>query len=189
MSLSPYRGVLLLVLLLPTTARAQPAGMEVAPTVRQPEREVRLFPLMAAGVLGPHGVRSISLAHKVHLGAPGISTGDGWLYVVAGRMALELTLTVAPGAPAWVPGPITLLEAGSPEPLPVRGMELSSGAAIQPGTSSRLLVEWNTPQPADGLEYFLKVEERDGPRWLEVRRLEEGSTPTQPPSGKREQKP
>ena len=189
MSLSPYRGVLLLVLVLPATAWAQPAGLEVAPTARQLEREVSLFPLMAAGALGPHGVRSTSLAHKVRVGAPGISAGEGWLYVAAGRMALELTLTVAPGAPAWVLGPVTLREAGYPEPLPVRGMELSSGAAIQPGTPSRLLAEWNTPQPADGLEYVLKVEERNGPRWLEVHRLKEGSTPTQPPSGKREQKP
>jgi hypothetical protein len=221
--------LVLLALVLPATAWAQPEGMEVAPTVDRAkaepelelyqgkppaealaqrvegltaqvaalnariaalaEREVSLFPLMAAGVLGPHGVRSISLSRKVDLGAPGISTGEARLYVAAGRMALELTLTVAPGAPAWVPGPVTLLKAGSPEPLPVRGIELLSGAALQPGTSSRLLVEWNTPQPADGLRYLLKVNEHNGPRWIRLEQLEEGSTSTQPLTEKKEQKP
>jgi uncharacterized protein (TIGR02268 family) len=153
------------------------------------ERQVSLFPLIAAGVLGPQGVRSMTISAIFKLGAPGLSTGDGWLHVAAGRIGLELTLTVAPGAPAWVPGAVTLHENGSSEPLPVRGMELLSGAALQPGTSTRLLVEWDTPQPADGMEYVLKVEERNGPRWLQIKRLRAGSTPTQPPSGKKEQTP
>jgi len=152
-------------------------------------REVSLFPLMAAGVLGPQGVRSVNLSRRLKVGAPGLSVEDARLHVAAGRMALEVTLTLAPGAPAWVPGAVTLTEHGSTEPLPVRGLELLSGAALQPGTSSRLMVEWDTPQPADGLLYELSVSERNGPRSLKVNRLRADSTPTPPPSIKQEQKP
>ena len=153
------------------------------------EREVSLFPLLAAGLLGPQGVRSTSLSSFLKVGAPGLSTADAWLHVAAGRMALEVTLTLAPGAPAWVPGAVTLTEHGSTEPLPVRGLELLSGAALQPGTSSRLMVEWDTPQPADGLLYDLRVSERNGLRSLRVKRLKATSTPTPPPSATQEQKP
>jgi uncharacterized protein (TIGR02268 family) len=153
------------------------------------EHEVSLFPLMTAGVLGPQGVRSTKISGKFELGAPGLSTADAWLHVAAGRMGLDVTLTLPPGAPAWVPGSVTLHEESSTEPLPVRAMELLSGAALQPGTSSRLLVEWDTPQPADGLVYELKVDELNGLRSLSVTRLKAGSTPTQRPSGKKEEKP
>lgn len=153
------------------------------------EREVSLFPLIAAGVLGPQGVRSVDLSKRLKVGAPGLSAADARLHVAAGRMALEVTLTLAPGSPAWVPGAVTLMEHGSNEPLPVRGPELLSGAALQPGTSSRLMVEWDTPQPADGLLYELSVSERNGPRSLTVDRLRADSTPTPLPSVKQEQKP
>ena len=153
------------------------------------EREVSLFPLLAAGLLGPQGVRSEQLAQRLELGAPGLSTGDAWLHVAAGRMAVEVTLTLAPGAPVWVPGAVTLTEKGSTEPLPVRGVELLSGAALQPGTSSRLLVEWDTPQPADGLLYELDVSELNGPRSLNVKPLKAGSTPNLPSPVTQERKP
>jgi hypothetical protein len=97
--------------------------------------------------------------------------------VAAGRMALEVTLTLAPGAPPWVPGDVQLTEASHPEPLPVRGMRLLGGTALQPGNTTRLLVEWDTPQEAEHLVYTVRVSEQNGARRVEVglRRLSDSS--------------
>jgi hypothetical protein len=151
-------------------------------------QEASLVPLVAAGLLGPAGVTRMKLTERVLIEAPGLARGEAWLHVATGRMALEVTLTLAPGAPAWVPGAVTLTEQGSTEPLPVRSVKLLGGAALQPGNSTRLLVEWDTPLETEGLAYALQVEEQSGSRGVTVKKFNPHSEPTRTPS-KQEKKP
>ncbi len=140
-------------------------------------QEAGLLPLMAAGLLAPAGVRSRNVNEPVTVKAPGLTSEDAWHHVATGRMALEVTLTLAPGAPPWAPGAVQLKELSNPEPLPVRSVKLLGGTVLQPGTTTRLLVEWDTPLEVEGLEYTLQVDEQNGKRGVKIKRLR----PPEPP--------
>jgi uncharacterized protein (TIGR02268 family) len=132
-------------------------------------RQASLSALMAAGVLGSTGVKSHALDRNVSIQGKGLTSTGGWYHVANGRMALEVTLALAPGALSWVPDTVRLTEKSHVEPLPVHSMQLLGGAALQPGTASRLLVEWDTPLEAEDLNYTLEVIERHGERAVTVR--------------------
>ena len=152
-------------------------------------QEAGLTPLMASGLLRPAGVTSRDVGQRVVVwNAPGLSSEDAWFHVANGRMALEVTLTLAPGMPPWVPGPVHLTEKSTPDPLPVRSMKLLGGAALLPGNTTRLLIEWDTPSEGQGLEYALQVTEQNGERGLGIDRLQQKVAPHRPVSEK-EQKP
>jgi uncharacterized protein (TIGR02268 family) len=146
-----------------------------------------LSPLVAAGLLGAAGVQPQWFAPRIEIIGPGLSKGDAWLHVATGRMALEVTLTLAPGAPAWVPGAVKLTGASTPEPLPVHSVKLLGGAALQPGNTTRLLVEWDTPLETEGLEYTLHVAEQSGLRGVTVGNFNPRSETTRTPSKKEKQ--
>jgi uncharacterized protein (TIGR02268 family) len=132
-------------------------------------QEASLMPLMSEGLLGPAGVKSRWVKDRVRVKkAPGLSCEGAWLQVAPGRAALEMTLTLTPGAPPWVPGAVLLAEASHPKPLQVRSMRLVGGAARMPGSTTRLLVEWDTPLEAKRLKYRLRVKEQNGDRELSV---------------------
>jgi uncharacterized protein (TIGR02268 family) len=173
-----YRGEL------PAAAlRRQVAALNAQVTVLS-SQEVSLSSLVAAGLLGPAGVRCVDVKKKVKISAPRLAKGDAWLYVGTGRVVLEVTLTLAPGAPAWVPGAVTLTEAGHSEPLPVRGVRLLGGAALQPGNSTRLLVEWDTPLETSGLKYTLLIKEANGEREVKATQLQTHPDSTHSPPEK-----
>jgi uncharacterized protein (TIGR02268 family) len=134
----------------------------------QRAQEPGLTSLMAAGLLGSTGVRSREVGGLVEIQGPGLTASGGWHHMATGRMALEVTLTVPPGATLWVPGTVRLTEKSDPEPLPVRSMKLLEGAALPPGSTGRLLVEWDTPLQAEGLQYTVEVSERHGKRAVKV---------------------
>jgi uncharacterized protein (TIGR02268 family) len=124
-----------------------------------------LSALLTTGLLGPAGVKSSKLQQfSVFPKDSGLSQGDTWVHSATGRMALEMTLTLAPGAPPWVPGEVLLTETATLEPLPVRGVKLVGGPALQPGNTTRLLVEWDTPLEAELTEYTVHVNEHGGAR-------------------------
>jgi len=144
-------------------------------------REASLSALLSAGVLGPAGVSSMNVRQKVIIPpGTGLSREDAWIHRATGRMALEIILTLAPGAPAWVPDEVRLTERSSPEPLPVRSVKLVGGPALQPGNTTRLLVEWDTPLEAEHKRYDVHVTEQSGARAVTVflPRLDSSSTPT-----------
>lgn len=160
-----YRGAI------PATALRQQVAALNARVEALLSQEASLMPLMAAGLLVPGGVRSLNVKSKVQVKAPGLAHEDAWLHVVTGRMALEVTLTLPPGAPPWAPGAVQLTEKSHPGPLPVRGLKLLGGTVLQPGTTTRLLVEWDTPVETQGLDYTLKVDEQNGKRGVWIRSL------------------
>jgi uncharacterized protein (TIGR02268 family) len=132
-------------------------------------QEASLTPLLAAGLLGPEGVKSTKLKQGVRIHKePGLSAGDTWLHIATGRRALEVTLTLAPGAPPWAPGEGQLTERSTQDPLPVRSVKLLGGVALQPGNTTRLLVEWDTPLGVERLDHILRVNEQNGERALSV---------------------
>jgi hypothetical protein len=47
-------------------------------------------------------------------------------------------------------------------------MKLLGGTALMPGNTTRLLVEWDTPLEAEGLEYTLRANEQNGARAVSV---------------------
>jgi uncharacterized protein (TIGR02268 family) len=145
-------------------------------------REASLSAVVAAGLVGPAGIRTLDMSDRVQLLAPGLTSGAAWLHIAAGRMALEVTLTLAPGAAAWAPDTVTLTEMIHGTPLPVRSVRLVGGAALQPGNTTRLLVEWDVPPAAVGLEYDLKAAEQSGERGVTVKRIIM-AIPTQPAGG------
>lgn len=104
-------------------------------------QETSLTIMMARGVLSPTGVRSYKLDGVVVQGQ-GLTASEAWLHVADGRLGLEVSLTLAPGSPPWVPATARLSRSGNREPLSARSMKLLSGAALQPGNTTRLLVEW-----------------------------------------------
>jgi uncharacterized protein (TIGR02268 family) len=132
-------------------------------------RQASLSSLVAAGVLGSTGVKSHALGQNISIQGKGLTATGGWLHVANGRMALEVTLALAPGALSWVPDTVRLTEKSHVDPLPVHSMQLLGGAALQPGTASRLLVEWDTPLETEDLEYILEITERHGERAVTVR--------------------
>jgi len=128
-----------------------------------------LSALVTAGLLGPAGIRSKELKDVVQIPqGSGLSSGEAWLHIAPVRMALEVALTLAPGAPPWAPGEAQLSEPSSESPLPVRSVKLVGGATLQPGNTTRLLVEWDTPLEAEGMEYKVHVNERGGTREVTV---------------------
>jgi len=126
-------------------------------------QEASLTQMMAGGVLRPTGVRSHKLS-SVKVQGQGLTASEGWLHVADGRLGLEVSLTLAPGSPPWVPATAQLQRFGHPETRLVRSMKLLSGAALQPGNTTRLLVEWETPPETKSLQYQLRVNERHGGR-------------------------
>ena len=122
-----------------------------------------LTQMMSGGVLRPTGVRSHKLS-RVEVQGQGLTASEGWLHVADGRLGLEVSLTLAPGSPAWVPATAQLQRLGTPETQLARSMKLLSGAALQPGNTTRLLVEWETPAETMGAKYRLRVNERHGER-------------------------
>ncbi len=151
-------------------------------------REASLSSLVAAGLVGPAGVQSLKLPPFVEITGPGLSSGETWLHVAAGRVVLEVSLTLAPGAPPWAPSAVTLTEASHTEPLPVRGVSLLGGAALQPGNTTRLVVEWQVPLETEDLVYTLQVDERSGERRVKATRFRIKPKLTRP-SPRKEKKP
>jgi hypothetical protein len=133
----------------------------------QSAQEASLTPLMVAGLLSPTGVKSHKLSTVEVLGQA-LTASEGWFRVANGRMGLEVSLTLAPGAATWVPATAWLKRENCPEPLPVRSLKLLGGAALQPGNTTRLLVEWETPLEIEGFTYSLRVNERHGGRSVKV---------------------
>jgi uncharacterized protein (TIGR02268 family) len=174
-----YRGAI------PATALRRQLNARVEPLLSQ---EASLLSLMAAGLLVPGGVRSLNVKHAVRVSAPGLALEDAWLHVASGRMALEVTLTLPPGAPPWAPGAVQLTERSLPGPLPVRGLKLLGGAVLQPGTTARLLVEWDTPVETQDLKYTLEVDEQNGKRVVRISNLALREAPPHATPGK-EKKP
>ncbi len=125
--------------------------------------EVSLTQMMAGGVLRPTGVRSYELS-SVEVRGQGLTASEGWVHVADGRLGLEVSLTLAPGSPPWVPATAQLQLTGHPETRLARSMKLLSGAALQPGNTTRLLVEWEIPPETEGLKFQLRVKERHGGR-------------------------
>jgi len=160
-----YRGAI------PAAARRQQVAASNAHVEPLLPQETNLLPLMAAGLLVPGGVRSLHVKDNVKVSAPGLACEDAWLHASTGRMALEVTLTLPPGAPPWVPGAVKLTEESHPGPLPVRSLKLLGGTALQPGTTTRLLVEWDTPLETQDLDYTLQVDEQNGRRGVRIRYL------------------
>jgi len=129
-------------------------------------QETSLTLMMARGVLSPTGVRSYKL--DVEVLGPGLTASEAWLHVADGRIGLEVSLTLAPGSPPWIPATAQLSRSGSPEPLSARSMKLLSGAALQPGNTTRLLVEWEAPPEPRRFTRRLQVKERHGGREVTV---------------------
>jgi len=135
----------------------------------QRAHEGNLSALLTAGLLGPAGIQSLNVETWVRIPkGSGLSKGESWLHSATGRMALDITLTLAPGAPPWGPGEVQLMGPSSEEPLPVRSIMLVGGATLLPGNTTRLLVEWDTPLEAEGIPYSLRVNERGGARAIIV---------------------
>jgi hypothetical protein len=130
-------------------------------------QQASLIPLMAAGLLSPTGVRSHKLS-EVRVQGQGLTASEGWYHVANGRMGLEVSLTLAPGAAPWVPATAWLKQAARSEPLPTRSLKLLGAAALQPGSTTRLLVEWATPLETKDVGYRLQVNERHGGRSVTV---------------------
>jgi len=160
-----YRGAV------PATALRQQGAALNARVEALLSQEASLLPLMAAGLLVPGCVRSFDVNHNVEVTAPGLFHKDAWLHAAPGRMALEVTLTLPPGAPPWAPGAVQLTELSHPGPLPVRGLKLLGGTVLQPGTTTRLLLEWDTPGETKDLNYTLEVDEQNGKRGVLIRNL------------------
>ncbi len=157
-----YRGAI------PAEALKQQVAALNARLEAQRAQEPSLTSLRAAGLLGSTGVSSREVGGRVEIQGPGLTVSEGWHHMATGRMALEVTLTLPPGAASWVPGTVRLTEKSDPEPQPVRSMKLLEGAALPPGSTGRLLVEWDTSPEAEGLQYTVEVSERHGKRAVKV---------------------
>lgn len=177
-----YRGAI------PAAALKRQVAALNASLAAQRAQQTSLSALLSAGVLGPAGVRSKNVRQKVIIPpGTGLSREDAWVHRATGRMALEVTLTLAPSAPAWAPDEVRLTEPSSPEPLPVRSVKLVGGDALQPGNTTRLLVEWDIPLQAEDMPYVVHVAEQSGARPVTVRLtlLDASSTPTTTPKEKK----
>ncbi len=129
------------------------------------DQEASLTPLMEAGLLSPMGVSSYKLS-RVGAQIQGLTASAGWLHMANGRLGLEMDLSLAQGAAPWVPATVRLKQTNRPEPLPLRSLKLLGGAALQPGKTTRLLLEWERPLETERSTYRLQVTEQHGGRTL-----------------------
>jgi uncharacterized protein (TIGR02268 family) len=128
-------------------------------------QEASLTSLMEAGLLNSTRVSSSKMT-RVEARIQGLTASMGWLLVANGRMGLELNLSLAQEAAPWAPATVRLEPVDRPEPLPLRSLKFLGGAALQPGNTTRLLLEWERPLETKDTAYWLQVTERHGGRSL-----------------------
>jgi uncharacterized protein (TIGR02268 family) len=121
--------------------------------------------LVEAGILGRDGISVREVEIKL---PPGLSAGNGRLYVATGRVALVVELTLVAGARPWAPARATLepRTGDTSTRLPARVTRLLKAAVLAPGDKALLVVEFEVPTGGPEQMYKLEVLEQGGERSL-----------------------